>query len=364
MGELKEIDKDRFIVLHNNLINGKLDLSLLEIRAFLYMVSEIKPTTKNGVGDLHFKPTKIPISMITNSVGGNTFNIIKKFNDELVTKPYKVREIITDGKDKGKEVYKNVPIFAEVKYTKGSNYIVGEFNYKMKPYLLNLLGNFTSSQLKFILKLKNINSIKIYLFLKEYLDFGEREIEYEKLKDLLLLNDNYSKYYDFKRKVLNVAKADLADSDMSFDIIEQRVGRNIGKINFILTKDVKELRRIKRTNKPKPTKQPGLFDQPAEQPTPRVENKIDTSGYTPHQLKVYDRMVYLGFDSNKADQAVTQAKDIENLLVFINQEIYSDKKDIGVVWFKLLADLEKGVKLKVRPEKQLHWDRVKKNFGW
>ncbi|GAA4316449.1 replication initiation protein [Nibribacter koreensis] len=275
MDKLQKVSDNRMVVIHNYLINGKFDLSTLEIRTFLYMASEIKPRTTSSDGDLEFNTVHVPVSCITDSVGGKTYNILRKFNEQLATKTFKVKELVQSGVSKGKRKDTNIPIFAKLSYIEGSGYIEGKFNDELKPYLLNLIGNFTKTELKFLLELKNTNSLRIYLLLKEQLDFGERTIDYEALKEMLSLSDKYPEWYEFSRKVLKVAQEDLAGSDMAFEFEPLKTKRVVDRIKFTLNGDKKELQETKRGNKrktitasPLPYQENNLFNQPVITSTP------------------------------------------------------------------------------------------------
>jgi plasmid replication initiation protein len=223
------IKPNKIIVQHNNLINGRFDINSSELRVFLYMLASINKDDKE------FKPVKVPVSFIAPSKGGKTYKIIKSFQTSLTEKTFTV-ETLEQNRDKVQRRFKALNIFAEADYLEGENAISVVFNQRIKPYLLQITGNFTSTELKQILNLKNVYSYRIYWLLKQYHTFGERTIELEEFRRMLMLEDKYPNFFSLKPKVLDIAKADLDETDMAFEYEVLRKSNKVHSLRFTFNK--------------------------------------------------------------------------------------------------------------------------------
>lgn len=120
----------------------------------------------------------------------------------------------------------------------------------LAPHLFQLKKAFTLIQLETVLKLKSVYAIRIYELLKQYEKFEERTFTVQELREILILEDKYPQYYDFKKKVILQAQKELATTDMAFDFTEDKKDtRSIQEITFTFAKktdDEKELTEFKK----------------------------------------------------------------------------------------------------------------------
>ena len=108
-----------------------------------------------------------------------------------------------------------------------------EISSQLKPYLIQLKGNFTAYQLSNIPKLNSKYSIRLYELLHQYRRFGRRVFEMSDLQRKI--GSEYEKYSHFKTRVLDATKADLeANSDLSFDYEEIKEGKKVARIEFFI----------------------------------------------------------------------------------------------------------------------------------
>lgn len=104
----------------------------------------------------------------------------------------------------------------------------------MRPYLLELKRQFTTYSLIYILGMKSQYSIRIYELLKSYEKLGRWEFDIGDLKRKLMC-ENYTRYPDFKRKVLDIAKKEINDcSDLKINCYPIKEGRRYAKIAFTI----------------------------------------------------------------------------------------------------------------------------------
>ena len=92
------------------------------------------------------------------------------------------------------------------KYPKGSNQILVEIDDDLKPYLLELNGEYTKYQLSHIGKIKTIQQLKLYEILRSWAGKGRYKTTLENLRDYLEIKENtYKNYGNFKQKILDKA---------------------------------------------------------------------------------------------------------------------------------------------------------------
>lgn len=209
------------VVKHNDLIEAKYKLNLVEQKIILYTVSQLDRDENN------FKLVKVKISDIAELIG----NEIHRYTE--------FKKIANDLMDK-KVVLSSRPNL-DMRWLASSEYIGEgiielEFSEKLIPYLLQLKQRFTRYELKNILSMKSSYSVRIYELMKQYENIGKREFELTEFKRCLgLKEDEYSRIYDFERFVLKVAKEEInRDTDLIIDYEKKRKGRKITGFLFII----------------------------------------------------------------------------------------------------------------------------------
>lgn len=109
------------------------------------------------------------------------------------------------------------------------------------PFLFDLGQKFTEYRLIQILGMKSAYSVRIYELLKSYAYQKSKVFGLDELKRLLMVDgiESYSRYPDFRRKVLEIAVKEinkLSDLNVSYEAIKK--GRKVDKIKFRI--DTKE----------------------------------------------------------------------------------------------------------------------------
>lgn len=226
--------RDYKVVKSNELIQkSRFQLSLQEQKIILYMISKIKPDddifTEQEFNILEF----CKVCGIEPNSGKNYKNVkdaIKTLADKSVW--------ITQ--ETGSETL--VRWINKAWINQKSGIIKIRLDDDMKPYLLQLQERFTSYELLYTLAMKSQYSIRLYELLKSY-EYRHRKIfEIEDLKRILSA-DNYNRFPDFKRKVLDISMReinDLSDLTVTYEIIKE--GRRYAKLDFSikLKKDLDE----------------------------------------------------------------------------------------------------------------------------
>lgn len=215
----------------NNLVEARYHFSIWETRVFTKLVSLIQPDDKD------FKKYKLQIKDLVSffSVNDNDAYVkIKAVPDSLlkkvVTIPYT---------ENGEERFLKTGLIAQATIPKKKEgYIELSFHPDLKPYLLQLKRTFLSYDIRNVLKISSVYSVRIYELLKQYERIGCREFDIETLKVILGVSDKYKLYGHFKSRIIIKAQEDLEQyTDICFDFNEIKKGRRVTDIFFEIKKN-------------------------------------------------------------------------------------------------------------------------------
>lgn len=144
-------------------------------------------------------------------------------------------------------------------YQRGQGTLRLYVSQEVQQFLKGLVGNFTIYDLRNFLALKTAIGFKMYDILRSQVfrrQKGEATanftIDYVELKELMGLSSKYKLYADFKKRVLEPSKKELAEkTDISFDYEELKSGKKVKQILFkISEKKVKMVpKKIEKTEK-------------------------------------------------------------------------------------------------------------------
>ena len=300
-------DSSRYLVVKSNeLINARYQLTLAEMRLILKMITMI---TKD---DEDFKEYDINIRDFVDEIetkAKNEYERARHITKELLKK---VLEIPTE------TGYIQTAWIAGSRYQKRKGHVYVSFHPYLKPYLLKLKEKFTQYNLRHVLSLKSIYSIRIYELLKQYEKIGERTLELSHLKELLKVEDKYNLYADFKKRILNRAQSELKEyTDIRFKIEEIKKARKVDKIRFVITKNEKERCSQDTPQKTLPLKDDYLTDlinllSPEHQDKKTIHTALD---------KAYQKH---GFDYVARNIAYTNRNYKDNYRAYLNKALKED----------------------------------------
>ncbi len=115
----------------------------------------------------------------------------------------------------------------------------------LRPYLLELRERFTIVPLVQIAGLRNQYSIRLYMLLMQHRGLGRFELAVHDFKEMLGLDEQYAKFYDLRRYVLETARKELAKkADLSFRLETSSKGKTITLLIFIIIKTKKKAEAI------------------------------------------------------------------------------------------------------------------------
>lgn len=208
------------IVKSNDLVQARYDLSLNEQKIILYAASKLDRN-------------KEQFNILTLNIR-DFFNLLGTTKERYTEIRETVREL------RRKEVIINTGNgeiitgwLSSIEYIRDTGVIELEFSKKLIPYLLQLKERFTRYQLKNILYLSNKHSIRIYELLKQYEGIGKRSFTVTELKEILMLQSQYNRFYDFERYVLKPTVEEINDyTDIKVSYEKIRKGRSIHEIRY------------------------------------------------------------------------------------------------------------------------------------
>jgi len=224
----------KVVVQHNALVNARFDLSTVEMRLFMAMLSRI------GRDDSEFREMCIPLTEIVALSGrrpsSKDYQQVASMCDQLVSRILHIeRPTLAQRKERRNAApdFDKIPLMAYAKYRGEEGALRVRFNDEVMPYLLQLHRNFTKAQVVQLLKLKSPHSYRIYWLLKEYSTFGNRVMGVDELKGLLNLDGQYKQFPLFRLRVLDRAQDELGQTDLPFEYELIRQGKSVSQIRFV-----------------------------------------------------------------------------------------------------------------------------------
>jgi plasmid replication initiation protein len=222
----KEEPQNQLIVHHNHLIEARYHLTLQEKRLMCWLASQVNQT------DEDFKEHELSIkefAALVDVKGDHLYKTLDTITHKLMQKIITIRMLDKKG-------FAKAALLGGAKYYEGEGIIKLSFHPYLKPYMLQLKERFTQIRLGDIIGLKSIHAIRIYEILKQYESIGNREILLSELREYCGIEKNqYERFNDFKRKVLEAAKREInLKTDLFIDYKEIKTSRKITSINFLV----------------------------------------------------------------------------------------------------------------------------------
>lgn len=222
-------DAKKVLMKNNVLVKARYSLTLIQSRIFIVMLYELQKDEKRGMSCT--LPRK-ELQKLINSNDCKTINGIRKLLDSMMEETIYFKEEINNGKN---------AIWGKYKIINGYEYNdeTDEFTISCSERVYDLLVSYlkigyTPINLNVYLSLKNPNAQRIYDLLRLWSN-TKTNITYsiDELKELLMLENKYKNYSDFKRYVLNPAKENLNNTGMfELDFTAHKSGRKVSSVTF------------------------------------------------------------------------------------------------------------------------------------
>jgi plasmid replication initiation protein len=221
--------KDDVLMKNNILVKAKYSLSLAESRIFIMMLYGLQ---KDESGSMSFKISLDELKKLVKKKENNTVLGITRILDDIMSKHIFFMEEKSNRKGK---------IWSKYNFINGYDYDdelkIFRIECSERVYILlksYLDTGYTPVNLSIWLSLGNNNAQRFYDLLRLW--SGTKSIvnyKIDELKDLLMIEDKYNRYNDFKRRVILPAIKELNDTGyFEIDIKENKVGRKVDSIDF------------------------------------------------------------------------------------------------------------------------------------
>lgn len=226
--------ENKIIRKSNELVEARYKFSIWSMRVLLKVISVIQPD------DEDFKTYDVYVGDLIRDYNlqsfGDAYQLLKVGAEDMVGKTMEIPVLVDGIVEFGKVtmISSAIPKMDERK----NRYIQVRFDPEIKPHLLKLKSKFLQYDIRNVLKLQSVHSVRIYELLKQYEKIGKRRFDVQDLKDTLGLYDDdgkpqYPLYANFKQRVVDKAQKDLAKhTDISFTYEEIKQGRAVKELLF------------------------------------------------------------------------------------------------------------------------------------
>ncbi|WP_454058945.1 replication initiation protein [Elizabethkingia ursingii] len=241
--------QDLSFTLSNSIVKTKYNLSLATQKLLFFLITKIGYEEKmignvsNDKNDIvpfekrkFLKDIEVPLSEMKEfikSTGRENSNDITEVLDKSILELGKNNIRWTTIDEKNKKIKNEYSWFSKSIISEKSATFTFRFNDAIAEYLLHQ-SNFFTSYLKEFVKLSSLNAINLYMLFRANHFSKKIQIYYiEELKEYLGVEINYSRWGDFKDKVIDPSMVQLnAETNYLFFYEAKRIGRSIGRIEF------------------------------------------------------------------------------------------------------------------------------------
>lgn len=223
--------KDLVITRHNSLIEGCYKLTLDEQRLLYLCITQLDPR-KPLPKDNSFTITADNFAQTFNVDKTNVYRQLEEASKELAERWLRTN----DGKYREQFRW----VFG-VRYHDNEGKVTLGFSPWVVPYLTSLQKQFTSLKLSQVANLKSIYSIRLLEFLMQFKSTGKFIIDLNKFKERLGIENEYKRFFDLKKRVIDVAVNELKEkSNLMVNWKSIKCGKTIKQIEFIFSELIKE----------------------------------------------------------------------------------------------------------------------------
>lgn len=230
--EKKQIKKERSlnVVKKNDIVQkARYKLDLIQQKTLMYLISKI-----DSIKDVEFQEITVNLKDLCGIMGinersGTNLKDLKDAIQKLADKSMWVEMGDAD------DTIVLMRWLSDVEIKRGRGTVTVQFDKKMAPYLLQIKdGCFTQYKLIDVLPMKSQYSLRLYELIKSHNGQGKWEITVEELRKLLFVDANtYSKYEDFRRRILDTAILEICNfTDLIVAYEPKRRDRKIYSLTF------------------------------------------------------------------------------------------------------------------------------------
>jgi plasmid replication initiation protein len=311
----------------NQLIEARYNFSVWEMRFFLSVIAQIHRD------DDDFKVYRVWFRDIVKTFGlnknHNSYDLLRDGANKLMDKSFYVRY-----EDNGNQRESRYHILRKIDYStlgkeegrvESQEFIDITIEQEMKPFLLQLQRNFTTYDLRNIVKL-GVYPIRIYELLKQYETFGKRTLGYEELKTMLEL-EHYSAFGTFYQRIITPAVEEInKNTDLFvYEVDKIKEGKKVVALEFLFRRknevELETIPRTKMTGKMKEAMRPPQYEETENaviiDETPKTDTNEKDHLFTLFYPKVVENlgvtpMVFTDLIKSYSEEQFSQAIRITN----------------------------------------------------
>ena len=235
---IKKEEKKEILMKNNELIKTRYSLSLIENKLFMWMLYKLQRTSN---GEMMCEIPRSEFKIITKKTNNLTIKGVSKILDNLLSKKISFKIINENGKGYEWNKHNLINGFAYNDdtdtfklYCSERIYTLLTSYYEIDEKDNRIFKGYTPINLKVYLSLENTVSQRMYELLRLW-SKSKHVITYEvdDIKELLMIEDKYDRYNDFKKKVI-IASIDELNKSKAFKITyeENKIGRKVTSISF------------------------------------------------------------------------------------------------------------------------------------
>jgi plasmid replication initiation protein len=211
-------------------------LSVAEQRILLACISQVQ-RDEAMTDEIMYSVTAADIIELSEVSNKDIYNELKEAALRLLNRKVRI-EIENNSRKKRKDTLVCGWV-QTIMYVENEGKVNLRFNKDVLPYLTELKEQFTKYQLKNIAHMASAHAIRVYELIAQWKNVGQREVELEWFRKALMLEDKYSSINDLKKRVIDVAVAQINEhSDLNVSYTQRKTGRNV--THFIFTFSPKE----------------------------------------------------------------------------------------------------------------------------
>ena len=219
------------VVMHNDLIRSKSELSLNEIKLLRLTIMQIMK------GDMDFMTYEIPIVELAKLLNIDNHNLYRDIQDMCI---HLLKEVVLIGDGNPRHKWNAFQWVSSCKYNDGM--ITIRLHDDLKPYLLELKGLYTQYLLEDVLMLKSVYSIRIYELIREAMrgksyhadNVVSVELSMAMIRKATNTETLYKRYSSFQTYVIDKAMNEINEK-LNMHIDYQTVKEQRKIVGFIFT---------------------------------------------------------------------------------------------------------------------------------
>lgn len=227
------LDENFTVTQHNQLITSKHEMSAMEQKMVLVLISTIKKE------DTKLEPKTFRVKDLAKLMKVSEellYRDLDKVCDKLLSR------VITIKNGENKKDWMKFNIASTAIYNHGLGSITLKLNDDASPFLLQLKELFLAHKLKEILYLNSKYSIRLYQLTKSNSYKNKFTVTLDKFKDMLSLEQkSYDQFSNIKLKVLTPAMDEInSKTDIKVDYKPIKTGRKVTELEFIVSEKKKK----------------------------------------------------------------------------------------------------------------------------